>query len=239
MYRIAICDDDKNFTAEFHHNMKKILASKNITAQIEEFHNTAGFLEKMEKGNTFDLIFLDILLENENGYSFAKKLRRKNSSIDIIFITTTEDYAIAGYDVSPLLYMIKPVMEPKLAYAFELFLKKRLPNRIVLDLSGEILTLNLADLLYCEVYGHRTTLHLTSGEKKEIRYSLNRLEQQLPSTLFARSHQSYLVNMEHIDSIVRYRLTLNTGLALPVSQSRYLGLQNSFLLYASRQKIRI
>ena len=114
-----------------------------------------------------------------------------------------------------------------------------MPSQVLLNLSGEILSLNIADILYCEVYGHMTCLHLASGETRELRCSLNKLAQQLPSSVFARSHQSYLINMEHIDSITRYELTLSTGKILPISQSRYLELQNSFLLYASQQKIRI
>lgn len=185
------------------------------------------------------MIFLDILLDKENGYAFAKQLRKENMPIDIVFITVTQDYAVAGYDVSPILYLVKPIKDTQLAYAFELFLKRHVPRQILLNLSGEILSISIADILYCEVYGHKTFLHLYSGEIKGLRYSLNNLEQQLPSSVFARSHQSYLINMEHINSIARYKLTLSTGQTLPISQSRYMELQNSFLLYASQQKIRI
>lgn len=239
LYRIAICDDDRRFTDEFHKKINKILASKNIDAETEEFYDTASFLKSIHKGIVFDLIFLDILLDDENGYSFAKQLRRENIPIDIIFITVTEDYAVAGYDTSPILYLVKPIEDTQLKYAFDLFLKKHMPSRVLLNLSGELLSLNIADILYCEVYGHRTCIHLISGETRDLRCSLNKLEYRLPPSVFVRSHKSYLINMEHIDSITRYELTLSTGRTLPISQSRYLELQNSFLLYASRQKIRI
>lgn len=239
LYRIAICDDDRRFADEFHKKVNKALASKNIDAETEEFYDTASFLERINKGIVFDLVFLDILLDNENGYSFAKQIRRENIPIDIVFITVTQDYAIAGYDVAPILYLLKPIEDAKLRYAFDIFLKRHMPSQVLLNLSGEILSLNIADILYCEVYGHMTCLHLASGETRELRCSLNKLAQQLPSSVFARSHQSYLINMEHIDSITRYELTLSTGKILPISQSRYLELQNSFLLYASQKKIRI
>lgn len=239
LYRIAICDDDRRFTGEFHKKINKALASENIDAETEEFYDTASFLGRINKGIVFDLIFLDILLDNENGYSFAKQIRKENIPIDIVFITVTQDYAVAGYDVAPILYLVKPIEDTQLKYAFELFLKRHMPSQVLLNLSGEALSLNIADILYCEVYGHKTCIHLASGEIRELRCSLNKLEHQLPSSSFARSHQSYLVNMEYIDSITRYELTLSTGLPLPISQSRYLELQNSFLLYASKQKIRI
>lgn len=144
---------------------------------------------------------------------------------------------MAGYDVSPILYLVKPIQTEQLAYAMELFLKKRQPKQIVLNLSGEIISLSISDILYIEVYGHTTCLHLASGESRELRIPLNKLEQQLPSSVFIRSHQSYLVNMGHILSIARYQLTLSAGLTLPISQSKYLNLQNSFILHIKQQKL--
>lgn len=239
MYHIAVCDDDRRFMDEFTQKLNKVLSSKNIDAEIEKFYDPASFLERVDQGTPFDLIFLDIFLGKENGYQFAKSLRNEDIQTDIIFITTTEDYAVMGYDVSPLLYLVKPIKDEQLVYACDIFLKKHRPTRILLNLSGETFSLNIADLLYCEVFGHRVSLHLASGSAKEIRYSMNKLEKLLPADLFIRSHQSYLVNMAHISSIIRYELTLSTGQTLPISQSRYMNLQNSFLLYASHQKIRI
>lgn len=237
MYYIAICDDDADFTRTFHKKLTAVLSSKKIDAEIEVFHSTDAFLRRAEEGQPFDLIFLDIYLGAENGYYFAKKLRSEHIDVDIIFITTTQDYAVAGYDVSPILYLVKPVQNEQLAYAVELFLKKRQPKQIVLNLSGEIISLNVTDILYIEVYGHTTCLHLTSGESRELRIPLNKLEQQLPSSIFIRSHQSYLVNMGHILSVARYQLTLSSGLTLPISQSKYLNLQNSFILHMKQQKL--
>lgn len=239
MYRIAICDNDKIFSAELHKQVEKSLSFQDLDAQIHEFYNTASFLESMDQGNHYDLIFLDILLDGENGYSFAKQLRNEDIKIDIIFITTTEDYAIAGYEVSPLLYLVKPVTDAQITYALEIFIKKHIPRQILLNLSGELVSIKLHEILYCEVYGHKTYVHLISGEMKELRFSLQKLEDLLPASVFARSHQSYLVNMEHIDRITRYKLTLSNGQTIPISQAKYLNLQNKFIAYSSQQKIRM
>lgn len=239
MYRIAICDNDKIFSAELHKQVEKSLSFQDLDAQIHEFYNTASFLESMDQGNHYDLIFLDILLDGENGYSFAKQLRNEDIKIDIIFITTTEDYAIAGYEVSPLLYLVKPVTDAQITYALEIFIKKHIPQQILLNLSGGLVSIKLNEILYCEVYGHKTYVHLISGETKELRFSLQKLEDQLPASVFARSHQSYLVNMEHINRISRYKLTLSNGQTIPISQAKYLNLQNKFIAYSSQQKIRM
>ena len=232
MYRIAICDDDRRFTAELHQKLDQTFSVKGANAIIENFHDTASFLKKINCHITYDLIFLDILLGKENGYHFAKYLRKNEIRSDIVFISSTEEYAVMGYDVSPLLYLVKPVNNTHLTYACDIFLKKHRPNQILLNLPSETLSLNIDELLYCEVFGHRISLHLASGVSREIRYSLNSLEKLLPGHMFIRSHQSYLVNMAHISGITRYELTLSTKETLPISQSRYMGLQNRFIRYA-------
>lgn len=239
MYRIAVCDDDRYFLDEFQQKLGKALLSRSTDARIEKFYDTASFLKRVNQGISFDLVFLDVYLEEENGCLAAKDLRNENIQTDIILITTSEDYAVMGYDVSPLLYLLKPVKDAQLEYACDIFLKKHQPSQLLLNLPGETLLLNISDLLYCEVFGHRVSLHLTSGSVRKIRYSLSDLEKLFPASMFARSHQSYLVNLSHISSIVRYELTLDTGQTLPISQSRYMELQNRFIQYAGHQKIRI
>lgn len=177
MYYIAICDDDTSFTAAFHKRLSAVLASKNIDAEIEDFPGTASFLRRLESGRAFDLIFLDIYLDGENGYQFAKRLRSEDIGVEIVFITTTESYAVAGYDVAPILYLVKPFQDDQIAYAIDIFLKKRQPSQILLNLSGELLSLDAAHILYIEVYGHKSCLHMASGEIRELRIPLNKLEQ--------------------------------------------------------------
>jgi DNA-binding LytR/AlgR family response regulator len=239
LYYIAILDNDSQVRTSLREKCSKLLTARNIDAQVEAFSDTASFLARSREGIPFSLLFLDILLDAENGYLFAKELRRLDQTIDLVFITTTEDYAVTGYDVAPLLYLLKPLGDEQLSYAFDLFFKKHAPARLLLNVSGEIFPLNIHDILYCEVYGHTLSVHLSDGSIRELRYSINRLEQQLPENLFVRSHQSYLVNMSHIERIVRYELTLSNGQKLPISQSRYMELQNRFLQYCSYQKIRV
>ena len=146
MYYIAICDDDASFTAAFQKKLTEVLSLKKVDAQIEAFPDTSSFLSRAENGRAFDLIFLDIYLDGENGYQFAKRLRSEDIGVEIVFITTTEAYAVAGYDVSPILYLVKPFQDAQLARAIDIFLKKRQPSQILLNLSGELLSLDIAGI---------------------------------------------------------------------------------------------
>lgn len=238
MYQIALCDDDVNFIQQFLPRIKKELLANDPDGIIDTFTSISQLESRMASGTQYDLILLDILIGGDNGYDFAKRLRNKGIQTDIIFITSTTDYAVSGYEVSPLLYLIKPVSDERLSYAFSVFLKKHTPTRIVLKLNQEYQSLNITDILYVEVSGHTTIIHTTTDQIK-LRMPLSTLEQQLPSHCFSRSHQSFLVNLIHIEGISRYRITLTNGQTLPISQSRYSNLQKDFLNYAANKNIRI
>ena len=236
---IAICDDDRVFAAEFRRKLQAVLSSKETEADITCFSDTASLLHELNRGGSYDLIFLDILLEEENGYFFAKELRKNGVETDIIFITSTEDYAVAGYETAPLFYLLKPIQDQKLEQAVAAFLKKRTPQKIVLNLSGTYVPLSLADIEYCEVTGHTTSICFASGETKTFRCALKQLEKQLPQSLFARIHSGYLLNMLHIAGLERYAVTLDIGKTLPVSQSRYNELQSKYIRYVGRAAVLI
>ncbi len=237
LYHIAVCDDDELFTEKFKDQLLQAIPELNVQACVHIFHDTDSLMEELSKGICFDLIFLDIYIKNENGYEFARHLRKRGITSDLIFITVTSEYAVAGYEVSPLLYLIKPVTQEKLKQALTFFIQKNVPRHLSLRLGGELLSINLSEILYLEVQGHTVSFHLISGKKLKHRLSLRSLAGKLPSSLFVRSHQSYIVNLDHIESIARYHLTLSNKQVLPVSQSRYLDLQKQFLNYSSHQKI--
>ncbi len=153
------------------------------------------------------------------------------------YIIINDEIKSMETELKKINYRIK--RDAQITYALEIFIKKHIPQQILLNLSGGLVSIKLNEILYCEVYGHKTYVHLISGETKELRFSLQKLEDQLPASVFARSHQSYLVNMEHINRISRYKLTLSNGQTIPISQAKYLNLQNKFIAYSSQQKIRM
>jgi len=237
LYHIAVCDDDELFTEKFKNQLLQAVPGLNVQVSVHIFHDTVSLMEELLNGICFDLIFLDIYIKNENGYEFARQLRKRGITSDLIFITITSDYAVAGYEVSPLLYLIKPVTQEKLTQALTFFIQKHTPRHLSLRLSGELFSINISDILYLEVQGHTVSFYLISGKKLKSRLSLRSLASKLPSSLFVQSHQSYIVNLDHIESITRYHLMLSNKQILPISQSRYLELQKQFLNYSSHQKI--
>ena len=106
MYRIAICDDDRSFCVDFEKSLRGVLSEKITEYSITSFSDTDAFLDVLKKGDSYHLVFLDVLFETGNGIDFARSLRAQGYSFDLIFITVSRDYAIESFGVDPLYYIL-------------------------------------------------------------------------------------------------------------------------------------
>lgn len=235
MYEIALCDDDTAFSASFKKLLSDTLDSKGISCHLTLFTDIASLRYAMENGQGYDLIFLDILFETEQGIRFAKFLRERKWNTDIIFVTGTSEYAVDGYEVSPLHYLLKPVDPEKLSAALERFLQKNTFPGLCFTTPKGLLHIKISDIVYFEIYGHEITIHRADGAKETCTGTLKDLEELLPPMTFVRPHRSYLVNFDHISEIVRYQMRLSSGDTIPISKNLYLKIQRSFIDYASKK----
>lgn len=235
MYKIALCDDDSVFLSEFIELLSNVLTARNVSCHLTLFSDIPALQQSIENGQTYDLIFLDIYFDKKNGIDFAEFLRKKKWNTDIIFVTSSADYAVASYEVAPLHYLLKPIEQNRLEAAVERFLKKREPRSIYFPTSKGVLHIFLSHILYCEIYSHDITIHKTDGTKETCTGSLKDIERLLPSLSFVRPHRSYLVNFEHVSEITRYRIRLSSGEMIPVSKALYNKVQSCFIDYASQK----
>ena len=107
MYTIAIVDDEKSLRKQILEYIKQYGNEKNIQFKVEEFQNGQE-IKEVESG-IFDIIFLDIDMPKVNGMEAAKYVREHNKDVVIVFITNLQQYAIAGYSVGALDYVLKPI----------------------------------------------------------------------------------------------------------------------------------
>lgn len=235
MYKIALCDDDTFFYVYFEHLLSKLLSNKAISYKLDYYPTTTSLEIAIRQGTFYDLIFLDILIDLDNGIDFARQIRTLDQNVNIIFVSSSSDYALNCYDLAPLHYLVKPFNIEKLETALNRFFEKYNVPKLCFQIPGEIHAIEISDILYFEVYSHKVHLKKTNGETISFLSSLREVEEFLPLMTFMRSHKSYIVNMQYISNIVRYKITLTSGENIPVSKGRYLGVQNRFIEYA-RQK---
>lgn len=237
MYEIAICDDDSAFALKLSSMLEDLLRQREESFHVTLFSDPSLMLAALEQGAEFSLLFQDILFGEEKGIQFARLLWEQKRDIDVVFVTTSVEYAVEGYDAHPLHYLIKPVSTEKLAEVLDYFLRRHTPQTLCLATPHETLCLTVSDILYFETYNHIVTVHLRNGQCRSLRYSLQQLENDLPPDRFVHTQRSYLVNMEHIYELNRRQVRLSSGETVPISRRSYAGVQMGLAAYSALDSI--
>lgn len=222
MIRVAIVEDDVSARENLKSYLEKIEKESNgkFSFSVQTFSDGLNFLDKFNVD--FDIILLDIQMPYLNGVETARRLRKADSIVQVIFITNLEQMALCGYEVDALDFILKPVS----FYRFETAIKKAVQR--IEATNREALMINLpertkkcialSDIIYIEVRGHKLTFHLVN-DTVEIRGSLDEMKNNLPAEQFVYCNSCYLVNLKYVHGIEGDMLVLRDE-RLPISRSK-------------------
>lgn len=228
---IAICDDEPIDLNEIEAMTKELMETENIPCGISRFEDAASLLSSVEKGEKFDILLLDVMMEGLNGIELAAALRRQGSNAAIIFISINRELALLGYEVSALRYLAKPIAQEKLREALLYCCRTHLTRKeILLPTTDGQRRILISELIYIEPWNRGTRLVLTDGECKSS-MKISELDQLLPKERFTFCHRTLLINLSFIQSLRYCELTLKNGQILPVSKYRQAQLKESLLRY--------
>lgn len=169
----------------------------------------------------FDIIFMDVEMPFIDGFTAAKMIREKDPEVVILFITSHAQYAIKGYSVEALDYILKPVSY----FAFSQYMdravertKRRKEKYIAVHLRTGMKKLPVSRIYYVESQDHHLIFHAKDGEVTTLG-KIQDMEEKTKEYGFLRCHIGYLINPEHVEGI-RENSVLVHGEALPISRSR-------------------
>ena len=170
----------------------------------------------------YDLLVLETSLRGSNGIEFARNLRLSRCESDIIFVSMSDEQALAAYSAFPIGYIIKPFQRKRLRAPFRRaatkYIKK--PTIILRDLNGVKLNVGVDEILYIEVIGNELDIHTRTGQVKCIG-SLAETYLALPQKQFYRSHRSFIVNMNYIVRAAKYYFVMDNGDKVTIAKNRY------------------
>ncbi|MCR5396323.1 MAG: LytTR family DNA-binding domain-containing protein [Lachnospiraceae bacterium] len=199
MIQVAIVEDDKNYAASLKKYILRYEEEQNIKFSVEWFEDGEDIAEEY-KGH-FDIILMDIEMQFMDGMSAAKKIREVDEEVIIMFITNSPQYAMQGYAVDALDYVLKPINY----YAFSQRLtralskmKKQEETYLTLNYRGGVQKIRISDLYYVEVRDHDLIYHTKDGNLM-IRGTMREAEENLKEESFFRCNKAYLVNLEYVD----------------------------------------
>lgn len=217
--RVAVVEDDEKAAATLKQYLIRYGEEKQISFKIRMYSNAISILEQYSAD--YDIIFMDIRMPYLNGMDAAHRLRVLDSAVALIFVTSLTQYAVSGYEVDAMDYIIKPVNY----YDFVLKLSRVLKRigtdpipAIVVPTDAGMTRLNPKEIRYIETQGHHVIYHTLDGEYTQYA-AMNKLEEQFEPYGFARCNSCYLVNLQYVVTVKGYTATLDTG-TLKISQPR-------------------
>ena len=201
MNYIAVVEDSAQDRAVLDSYLEKYQQEKNCHFQITHFSDGDEIALGYKGG--YDLILMDIEMTFMDGMSAAEEIRRADPEVLIIFITNSPQYAIKGYAVQALDYILKPLSYyafcQRMNHVREL-LGRRQKHFLTVPCAGGVQKLDVSDIYYVEICDHDLLFHTKQGEVHSTG-SMRDVEQKLPPENFFRSSKAYLVNLEHVDGI--------------------------------------
>ena len=201
MTRIAIVEDEAAVREQLAGYVQRYTRQYGTQFEVTMFTDGVEILEDYRP--VYDIIFLDVEMQHLDGMETAHRIRELDSDVLLIFITNMAQYAIKGYAVGALDYVLKPV--PYFAFSQQLQkavnqLAKRTRHYLAVSVDGGMRRLDAATIYYIESEGHRVHFYTENGDFSAPG-ALKALEEKLAGRLFARCNSGYLVNLAQVSGV--------------------------------------
>lgn len=222
---ILIAEDEPQFSTLLSDYLQRFARENELSVYIEVFQNGAEMMDKYRP--KWDLLLLDVDMPGMDGFTVAEGIRKVDPDVAIIFITNLAQYAIRGYKVHALDYILKPVSYPALSMKLKREMNRiirREDRTIMIYQNREVVRIPVSKLCYVEIYGHSMRYHTTNEVLENTgAKTLSSLEKELKNDGFFRCHSGFLINMKYVDAVGENAVKV-MGQTIPVSRSRKKGL---------------
>lgn len=221
MYQLALVEDERDAADALAAFIERYSRERSEEFEITRFGNAIDFEMCRQR---FDLVFMDIQMPGINGMEAARLLRTYDDETPIIFVTNLAQYAVRGYEVGALDFIVKPVtyfnFRMRMDKAMR-HIRRNVGRSITISTRDGLRVIPFSDIEYVEVSRHDLAYHLYGEKDPFIVYgSLVAFEEQVSGGPFVRISNSCLVNMNHIRSVKGPALLLRSGETLYFSRSR-------------------
>ena len=222
MIKVAVVEDEENEIAVLGEGLKRYFGECAEEYELSVFRNGMEFLDAFRGG--YDIILMDIEMPMLDGFRTAQRIREGDDEVSIIFVTNMANYALKGYEVNAVGFMVKPVgyfaLKRNLSRALSrIRLRTRLKAvNITVVTRGGVKVVPSEKLVYVEVMKHNVAYH-TVEEVITARGALKDVEQRLEGLGFSRCNNCFLVNLAYVHSLDNDTVYL-PGEQLPVSRGK-------------------
>lgn len=229
--KIAVIEDEKphrdllvSYLEQWGHGQGK-------TAEISSYDSAESFWFAYEDRKDFDVLFLDIQMKGMNGMELARRVRRLDKDVAIVFATGISDGLEEGYELEALHYLRKPLSAEKVEKCMErACLRRRQERFVVLNGTEGLVRLSEENINYVEARGRNCCIgRVGEREPLTVKESLWELERMLDGEAFMKCHRSYLCRVGNIHRITREDIFFDDGSSIPVSRRLYPQVNQRFI----------
>lgn len=221
MIRIGIVEDDPHSIDRLLSHLDRFQREHGERFHIAAFSDGGDLIADYRPD--WDVLFLDIQMEHVDGMTAARRIREVDGEVIVVFVTSSPHYAVSGYEVGALSYLLKPV-----SYAsFEQEMNRiitRLDQRnrrelLFTSVDGAHHRVAVDDIRYIESVRHRIEIH-TLDATYAVVTTLTAMEEQLVGDGFIRCHSGLVVNLRHVTGVEGSECRIRGGVKLPISRPR-------------------
>ena len=199
--RAAIAEDDPAFRAQLNGFLQQYAGDKQLEISVSAFEDGQALVSSFHP--TYDVVFLDIEMPLLDGMSAAEKIREKDNQVLLVFVTNVAHYAVKGYAVQALDYILKPLNYMSFSAKMDRIVKTlqlRQEKSILLNSGSSMRRIPVSQILYVEVLRHQVVYHL-ADELITVRGSLKEAENLLEGCSFGKCNSCFLVNLRHVRGV--------------------------------------
>lgn len=238
MIAVAVIDDDARYVATVREYLTRYGEESGTVFRVEAFSDGADIVERYDA--SYDIVLMDVEMSSMDGMTAAARIREIDAATIIIFITNMAQYAIRGYQVNALDYVLKPISYfvfcqtiAKAVRRLEERCAESAGRYLMISARGNVSRVPLSSVMWIESKGHRITYHTTNGAFESTSNSMKEIEQQLKDDDFYRCSNSFMVNLAYVRSIQGTTVQVGGG-TVEVSRSRRAGFVAALTSYAGR-----
>ena len=234
MIHVAIVDDEEEQLETTKALLQRYEQEHDTAIRITTFNNAVSFLDPYKAD--YDIVILDVKMPYLNGIDAARKLREMDEQVILFFLTTMEQYAIRGYEVAAMDYLIKPINYFDFALRFARAVKKLNKGNdksIILKTETGVVRVFPSQIYYVEVSGHYCLYHTAVGNYRQY-YSIKKLEQELSGEGFALCNSYLLVNLAFTERVENMSVFVH-GEELPISHPKKKQFLSAFSDYGEKK----
>lgn len=238
MYHFAICEDERDCLSYLAVQIIEAFKGCGESIKLDQYSEGRNLIDAVMQGKSYDVLFLDIVMPDMDGFEICRKIRTWESDTLVVFISSNEELVFQSFEVQPFTFLRKNKIHTEIVVtAKEIQRKLKQKNidkvTIVEERSGKLHILPVKDTLYVEAQLRCCRIRLKE-EELIVRSHFSSLEKQLNPCGFIKVHRSYLVNYRYIYRIENQEILLDGGIRLPISRGRIGDVKMEFMIWNRR-----